>query len=100
VPNSELLKTFSPASIAPSGAILVESTLQVKDAPSSNIFAVGDVIDLPGPKQGRPASLQGFLVAGNIVRAIRGKPMKHYAPSILDHSIELTLGLVSQTSSF
>ncbi|KAJ9614435.1 hypothetical protein H2200_002571 [Cladophialophora chaetospira] len=93
VPDSHLLRSFSPSSIAPSGAILVEKTLQIRNAPSPRIFALGDVIDIPGPKQGRPATMQGFLVAENIVRNIQGKPMVEYTPSILDRSIELTLGL-------
>ncbi|OAL36649.1 hypothetical protein AYO20_03981 [Fonsecaea nubica] len=121
--NSALLKSFSPKSVSPSGSILVEKTLQIRDAPR-NIFALGDVIDLPGPKMGRPATMQGFLVAENILRAIRGDQknrkrrkgtdadanktatadtslpavkLKEYTPTMVDSSIELTLGLVSFT---
>ncbi|OQV00302.1 hypothetical protein CLAIMM_05819 [Cladophialophora immunda] len=110
-PNSELLKSFSPSSVSgSSGAILVDKTLRVRDAPSRNIFALGDVVDLPGPKMGRAATMQGFLVAENIVRAVRadkkgakekagtntnttGTALKKYKPSMVDSSIELTLGL-------
>ncbi|OAG34923.1 hypothetical protein AYO21_10927 [Fonsecaea monophora] len=118
-PNSALLKSFSPKSVSPSGSILVEKTLQIRDAPR-NMFALGDVIDLPGPKMGRPASMQGFLVAENIVRTIRADQknrkrrnatdadtnkttngdasspavkLKEYTPTMVDSSIELTLGL-------
>ncbi|OAP54738.1 hypothetical protein AYL99_11186 [Fonsecaea erecta] len=117
-PNSSLLATFSPDSVsATTGAILVDKALRVRNAPAynNNIFALGDVVDLPGPKMGRAASMQAFLVAENIVRAIRadqkrdGKrketnvntktratsspALKEYTPSLIDSSIELTLGL-------
>ncbi|EXJ69239.1 uncharacterized protein A1O5_07275 [Cladophialophora psammophila CBS 110553] len=99
-PNSDVLREFSPSSVSASGAILVDKTLQIRNAPSPNIFALGDVVDLPGPKMGRAATMQGFLVAENIVQAIRGKQtktrtvlLKKYTPSMVDSSIELTLGL-------
>ncbi|KAG9786667.1 Fe-regulated protein 8 [Exophiala dermatitidis] len=91
--QSDLTKEFSPASVAPTGGIRIEKTLQMKDAPSDKIFALGDVIDTPGPKMGRAASLQGFHVARNIVRSINHKPLKPYKPSMIDTSIDLTLGL-------
>ena len=74
----------------------MEKTLQVKDSPSPRIFALGDVVDLPGPKMGRAATIQSFLVAGNVVRSIKGQRLKDYKPSMVDSSIELTLGLVSR----
>jgi pyruvate/2-oxoglutarate dehydrogenase complex dihydrolipoamide dehydrogenase (E3) component len=76
---------------------MVEPTLQIKinNVPSPTIYALGDVIDLPGPKMGRAASMQGFVVAENIVRAIHGKKPRAYLPTMIDTSIELTLGLVS-----
>ncbi|EXJ90745.1 hypothetical protein A1O1_03849 [Capronia coronata CBS 617.96] len=91
--QSSLIKQFSPASVAPSGAILIEKTLQMKNAPSPRVFALGDVIDVPGPKMGRAASVQGFHVADNIVRSIKHKPLKEYKPTLIDTSIDLTLGL-------
>ncbi|KIX96526.1 uncharacterized protein Z520_07792 [Fonsecaea multimorphosa CBS 102226] len=117
-PNSTLLKSFSPSSVsATSGAILADKNLRVRNTPpTANIFALGDVIELPGhagPKMGRAATMQGFLVAENIVRLIRAEQkqkqkektemnktpsspalnLKEYTPSMIDSSIELTLGL-------
>ncbi|KAK5034635.1 hypothetical protein LTS07_000539 [Exophiala sideris] len=81
-----------PSSVAPNGYIRVEPTFQVKGAPR-NIFACGDVVDLPGPKLGRAAAMQGMFVAENIVRSIKGQTLRAYTPGIMDNSIELTLGL-------
>ncbi|OCT48274.1 Apoptosis-inducing factor 2 [Cladophialophora carrionii] len=99
-PDSQLVRSFAPSSVAASGAILVHPTLQVKieNAPSPNVYALGDVVDLPGPKMGRAASMQGFLVAENIVRSIRGKKLRAYVPSLIDSSIELTLGLTKNVT--
>ena len=68
----------------------------MKNSPSPNIFALGDVIDTPGPKMGRAATMQGMFVADNIVRMIKKKPLKEYKPTMVDTSIELTVGLVSK----
>lgn len=92
--QSGLVKEFSPSSVAPSGGVLIEKTLQLKNAPSPNIFALGDVIDIPGPKMGRAASLQAFHVADNILRSIKHKPLKDYKPTMIDTSIDLTVGVV------
>lgn len=73
---------------------MVEKTLQIKGC-APNIFACGDVIDLPGPRLGRAASYQGMFVGDNIVRSINGKPLKEHKPGVIDASIELTLGVVS-----
>jgi NADH dehydrogenase FAD-containing subunit len=83
--------------VSTTGAISVLPTFQLADSPYGNIFALGDVIDLPGPKMGRAAALQGTFVAGNIIRAIKGDGLKSYKPSPVDTSIELTLGLVCET---
>ncbi|EXJ82728.1 hypothetical protein A1O3_06543 [Capronia epimyces CBS 606.96] len=94
--QSDLVKQFSPSSVAPSGGLIVEKTLQLKNSPSPQIFALGDVLDISGPKQGRAASLQGFHVADNIVRSIKQTPLKDYKPTMIDVSIDLTLGLASR----
>lgn len=94
-PCGDLIQAFSPKSIASSGAILVEKTLRITNAPTPRYFAIGDVIDLQGPKLGRGASTQGMFIADNVVRAIKGKALKPYHPTVIDSSIELTLGLVS-----
>ncbi|KAJ9633421.1 hypothetical protein H2204_006971 [Knufia peltigerae] len=91
-PQSSLVKKAFPSSISPSENIVVEKTLQIKGC-APNIFACGDVIDLPGPRLGRAASYQGMFVGDNIVRSINGKPLKEYKPGVIDASIELTLGV-------
>ncbi|KIW14872.1 hypothetical protein PV08_07657 [Exophiala spinifera] len=91
-PESTLVKKAFPSAISPSGNILVEKTLQIKGCPP-NIFACGDVIDLPGPRLGRAATYQGMFVGDNIVRSIKGKPLKEYKPGMIDASIDLTLGV-------
>ena len=94
-PRSQLVKQFSPSSVSLTGNILIEKTFQIKNAPSPKIFALGDVVDLPGPRLGRAASMQGFFVADNIVRSIKGRSLNKYSESVIDKSIELTLGVVS-----
>jgi len=90
--RSALVKDAFSSSVSPSGSILVGETLQITGAPP-NVFACGDVIDLPGPRLGRAAAFQGIIVAQNIVRSINGRPLKTYKPGVVDSSIELTLGL-------
>ncbi|KIW59522.1 hypothetical protein PV05_03965 [Exophiala xenobiotica] len=90
--RSALVKDAFPSSVSPSGSVLVGQTLQITGAPP-NVFACGDVIDLPGPRLGRAAAFQGIIVAQNIVRSISGRPLKTYKPGVVDTSIELTLGL-------
>ncbi|KIV95101.1 hypothetical protein PV10_02793 [Exophiala mesophila] len=96
-PRGDLIQTFSPKSIASSGAILVEKTLRISNTPTPRCFAIGDVVDLQGPKLGRGASTQGMFIADQIVRAIKGKALKPYHPTVIDSSIELTLGLGRNT---
>ncbi|RMZ74905.1 hypothetical protein DV737_g5620, partial [Chaetothyriales sp. CBS 132003] len=109
--DSSLMKEFSPDSIGPDGGILVNSYLQILKVPPTkasamaevhaNIFAAGDVATLPAsltggssvPKMGRAASVQGMLVAKNIVRAIQGKKPQAYRLNSLDRGLKLTLGL-------
>ncbi|KAI1625351.1 amid-like NADH oxidoreductase [Exophiala viscosa] len=90
-PCSDLTRDAFPSSVAPNGYITVKPTFQVKGA--GNVFACGDVVDLPGPKLGRSAAMQGMFVAENIVRAIKGQPLRTYTSGIMENSIELTLGL-------
>ena len=105
---ASVFAAFSLTSIASDGGILVNEFLQVQSSTSStdssafpNIFALGDVASLPSsvtrdvsaPKMGRPASIQGMLVAKNTVRHILGKPLKAYEVNSLDRGLKLTLGL-------
>jgi len=58
----------------------------------ANIFAIGDATDLPSSKAGSVAHFQSEILAGNVVRAIEGKPLE---PAFDGHSncfIESGLG--------
>ncbi|KAH8822094.1 amid-like NADH oxidoreductase [Xylogone sp. PMI_703] len=93
-PSSSILSALSPASISDSGIIMVKKTLQIIDDNYPRIYALGDVAATGGARMGRAASLQGFLVADNIVRAIKGRQLRPYKPiSIIEGGIDLTLGL-------
>ncbi|KKA22497.1 Disulfide oxidoreductase [Rasamsonia emersonii CBS 393.64] len=75
---SEIIATLCPDSLLPVGGFLkVKGTLQIADERFGNIFAVGDVIDSPGPKNGRSAI-----------------PLVTYNTNLLmEGGIELTLGM-------
>jgi selenide,water dikinase len=65
----------------PDGFIAVEPTLA--SPADSRVFAVGDcagMIGAPRPKAGVYAVRQGRPLARNLRRAVRGQPMKPYAP--------------------
>ncbi|RGP77708.1 hypothetical protein FLONG3_4167 [Fusarium longipes] len=94
-PRSELLAEHSPKSIASSGEIIVGPTLQVENLPSSrgNIFAIGDVAQSGGPKQGRAAFMQGEVVTNNLLRLMKGGPaVDRYVPHFIENTLNLTLG--------
>lgn len=61
----------------------------------NNIFAAGDVVERNEARNGRSASEQAHVVAQNIVRTIKGKPLLTYNPQWWEAAIKLTLGLVS-----
>ncbi len=48
-----------------------------------NIFAIGDATDLPSSKAGSVAHFQSEILAGNILRAIEGRPLE---PAFDGHS--------------
>ncbi|KAH7161958.1 hypothetical protein B0J13DRAFT_632696 [Dactylonectria estremocensis] len=82
-PNSGMLAPYMPKSIASNGEILVKPTLQVDRLPSSrgNIFALGDVAQTGGLKQGRAAMIQGEVVLNNIFRLINNQSvLENYEP--------------------
>ncbi|KAI8686661.1 hypothetical protein LRP88_13090 [Fusarium phalaenopsidis] len=94
-PRSDLLATYSPKSIASTGEILVKPTLQVDHLPSSkgNIFAIGDVAQSGGAKQGRAALMQSEVVTSNIVSLIKNRTrMEEYKPIYFEGALNLTLG--------
>jgi len=58
------------------GFVKVQPTLQLSTHPE--IFAVGDVVDLPEQKQLFKAQRHAAIVAANIVAYLRGRPLKPY----------------------
>lgn len=81
----DILKSLPSTSLAGNGKIVVNSNLEV--AGLSNIFAVGDNVEFPDPKTGKPlpafayiAVDQGKVVAENIVRTLRSKNLKNHDP--------------------
>ncbi|KAM0354869.1 hypothetical protein ACHAPU_000705 [Fusarium lateritium] len=94
-PRSDLLKSYSPKSIAHNGEIKVKPTLQVDNLSSArqNIFAVGDVAQSGGVKQGRAAHMQAEIAVQNILRLIKtGSANKKYVPHWFENTLQLTLG--------
>ncbi|KAF5012631.1 hypothetical protein FDECE_1323 [Fusarium decemcellulare] len=94
-PRSGILAEYSPKSIAQNGEIIVKPTLQIDHLPSSkeNIFAIGDVAQTGGPKQGRAGLMQAEVAVSNIVRLIKNRAnLKEYKPSYFEGSLTLTLG--------
>lgn len=93
---SDIIARLCPHIVTPSGGyVKVKPTLQIADDRFNNIYAAGDVIDYPCPKNGRSATFQAEVVSRNIVCAIQGRPPVNYQPNtVIESSIELTLGLV------
>ncbi|KAM0426411.1 hypothetical protein ACHAPT_008458 [Fusarium lateritium] len=94
-PRSDLLAAYSPKSIASTGEIAVKPTLQVDHLPSSkgNIFAIGDVAQSGGAKQGRAAMMQSEVVTSNITSLIKNKAsFEKYTPIFFEEALNLTLG--------
>ncbi len=59
------------------GYIRVESTMRVQGV--ERMYAVGDCVNLEGPKMGHMAVLQGEVAAANVASEISGRePLKHY----------------------
>lgn len=55
------------------GFVIVDRSLRALDYP--NIFAAGDIVAFPGPKNGRMAEIQGKVAARNIAALLgRGQP--------------------------
>jgi NADH dehydrogenase FAD-containing subunit len=74
-PNTSAFATNSPViKINQSGAILVESTLQVQGMP--NIFAAGDVCSTTEEKTANYADYAGMVAAANVKMLVNGKEQK------------------------
>ncbi|KAH8174961.1 pyridine nucleotide-disulfide oxidoreductase domain-containing protein [Sarocladium implicatum] len=100
-PNSSVIQTLAPQSIAASGHIRVKPTLQVDDEMLPNIYACGDVadVDIPTPNA-RAAARQAAVAADNIIMALHGQdPTYIYTYEwVIDSFIKLTLGLHKSTT--
>jgi NADH dehydrogenase FAD-containing subunit len=81
------------------GCISVLPTLQVLSQGETvpHVFALGDVADTEGPKMGRAAFFQAFVVRDNILSLIAGRnKLKDYSPiPEIEGALKLTLGKVS-----
>ncbi|KAJ7256479.1 hypothetical protein B0H12DRAFT_1183179 [Mycena haematopus] len=94
-PNSSFIASLAPDAISKeTSRILVKPTLQVIDAPSPRIFALGDVAEHGGPQMARAGLFQGHIVLDNILAMIHGRsPSANYKPRRnIEGSIKLTLG--------
>ncbi|EED20630.1 disulfide oxidoreductase, putative [Talaromyces stipitatus ATCC 10500] len=92
---SDIIAKLCPHIVSPSGGhVKVKSTLQIADNRFNNIYAAGDVIEYPCPKNGHSATLQAEVVSNNILCAIQGRyPVKYQPNMVVEGGIELTLGL-------
>ena len=77
--------------------IEVQSSLQIKNAPNGNIFAIGDNAAFRDPKNGEPIRMavkfsidQGKVAARNIIHIIRGQKLDRYEPVDLGFLIPMT----------
>jgi NADH dehydrogenase FAD-containing subunit len=73
----------------------VKPTLQIQDDEIKNIYAAGDIAEAGGYGNSRSTMEQAEVAAGNIVLAIKGKPLVEYHAQWWEGGIDLTLGLVS-----
>lgn len=67
--------------LSPSGAVLVEPTLQVEGIP--NVFAAGDVAATPEEKTANYADYAGLTVARNIKALIYAKPLETFPAGVI-----------------
>lgn len=95
-PSSGIISTLSPSSIAPTGHIKIKPTLQIADDALPNVFVCGDVADARTENTNALLAVrQAGIAADNILLAVNGQAPRHtFAPSWLDGTIKLTLGLV------
>ncbi|WYZ42177.1 hypothetical protein EsH8_V_001072 [Colletotrichum jinshuiense] len=93
-PNTGFLSTFIPSLLSgTTGRIKVRPTLQLDDDAHPNIFALGDIAEVNGPKMGRTAMAQAEHVSENMVAMIKGALPSEYKPKVIDGLLKLSLGL-------
>lgn len=72
-----IISSLGASAASATGYIKVKSTLQLPDHP--DIFAMGDILDLPEQKGAIKAGNHATLVAANIVSYLAGRQLKAYA---------------------
>ncbi|VDC07412.1 unnamed protein product [Peniophora sp. CBMAI 1063] len=73
-PATEFLQSLGPNTLAGSGHIKVDSTLQLPGHP--HIFAAGDAVEWPESKQVMPCYNQASVVVSNVLALLGDKPAK------------------------
>jgi apoptosis-inducing factor 2 len=87
-PRSGFLKKALANSMDNKSSIIVNSYLQLDGFP--NVFAAGDITSILEEKLAQNAEKQGSIVAENIIRIQRKKPLKVYVPK--KRAIVISLG--------
>lgn len=93
-PNTEFIATsLGPDTLTKGGLVKITPTLQLAAYP--DIYALGDVLDLPEQKQIAKATSHASIVSTNILRSVdgKGKKLKEYSGSV--EMIVVTNGRVS-----
>jgi apoptosis-inducing factor 2 len=94
-PNTAFISSLGPDVLTDNGYVKVKPTLQLKGYP--NIFAAGDVIDVPEQKQAAKAGHHATVVATNVLRYSEQQALQEYKGST--EMILLTNGKVRFHSS-
>lgn len=76
VPNTEFLKAEMSGVLDDKGLVKVDSFMKVKGY--DNLYAIGDCSALDDHKHGYLAAVQGGMLAGAILKSIKGKKVKPY----------------------
>jgi NADH dehydrogenase FAD-containing subunit len=77
-PNNKVLIDYLPEALDISGQIIVDEFFKV--ITTENIYAIGDVNNVPEAKLGFLANLQGEHLSRNLIRMLSGKKLKKYKP--------------------
>jgi|GEM_PF-483421 len=75
-PNTGFMESFKDSIYSENGALKVTDKLNLLDY--SNIFAGGDINNIPEEKTAHNAEIHGYIIAENIIRSIIGKDLTDY----------------------